>query len=215
MELLHAEGHIDRTQTMYPSELHKRSGEGMFAVPKFATAYGILLSGSASIGAKGIEPLEYFCATQGQVIQYWGEIGIIVRHGFKGQPLVGGPVEDSGRLCYIDNCSDSLLVYPPRLGDPSLSLLSFPPGIIQRWHTHPSIRLGVVIRGQGTSCTKTGDHELVPGVMFCMNEREIHRFTTTDSGLDVISFHPDGDWGPTDENHTLINRTYAGKYVNE
>jgi hypothetical protein len=27
----------------------------------------------------------------------------------------------------------------------------------------------------------------------------------------VIAYHPDGDWGPTDENHTMLNRTYIKK----
>jgi hypothetical protein len=26
--------------------------------------------------------------------------------------------------------------------------------------------------------------------------------------MDVIAFHPDSDWGPTDEKHPMLNRTY-------
>jgi len=37
---------------------------------------------------------------------------------------------------------------------------------------------------------------------------ENHRFRTVDSTMTVIAFHPDGDWGPTDHTHTMINRTY-------
>jgi hypothetical protein len=28
------------------------------------------------------------------------------------------------------------------------------------------------------------------------------------SSLDVIAFHPDSDWGPTDGTHPMLNRTY-------
>jgi hypothetical protein len=31
---------------------------------------------------------------------------------------------------------------------------------------------------------------------------------TEDSHLDVIAYHPDTDFGPTDDNHPMINRTW-------
>lgn len=209
-----ASGTIDMTDTMYPSSSHKIVGTEVFEVPAFSTAYGIVVNGSAKIGNKCLSEQEYFCVTgKNAAIEIDGHTQIFVRHGFKGQNVVGGPLEESGRLCYIDNCSDTILVYPPRFGDPSISLLSFPPGITQRFHTHPSIRLGVIIRGRGYAETKNGKYFLEPGIAFCVKEREVHRFVTEDSGLDAISFHPDGEWGPTDENHTLLNRTYEGRFM--
>jgi quercetin dioxygenase-like cupin family protein len=94
------------------------------------------------------------------------------------------------------------------MGDPSLSSLHFPPGIVQTFHTHPSFRLGIVASGKGYAQSPTYKHDLIVGSVFCMEEQEVHRFVTEDSGLIVISFHPDGDWGPTDHDHTLLNRTY-------
>lgn len=208
---------IDMTDTMYPSMSYKIiSNNEIFKIPDFSTIYGIVLDGKvlAYNGKKEINKHEYFCLTSHQkeiIVQ--GHVQIFVRHGFKGQNTVGGPVEESGRLCYIDNCSDTLLIYPPRSGDSSMSLLSFPPNIVQRFHTHPSIRLGVIIRGKGFAETTDGKFTLEPGVAFCVKEREIHRFVTEDSNLDAISFHPDGDWGPTDDNHTLLNRTYGGIFM--
>lgn len=209
-------GVIDMTHTMYPSSLEKITGVREFIVPEYSTVYGVVLEGKVSFdsGKKILNSLEYFCLTEGTA-QVEGSAVFFTRHGFKGQTVYGGPIEDSGRLCYIDNCSDTILVYPPRFGDPSISLLSFPEMITQRFHTHPSIRLGVIIRGQGASETPDGTVDLVPGTAFCVQEREVHRFITTSSSLDAVSFHPDGEWGPTDENHTLLNRTYGGKFMTE
>lgn len=132
--------------------------------------------------------------------------------GFKCQDSFGW-IEKQGRLSYIDGCTDSLLIYPPRLGDPSMNLLHFPPGIDQTRHLHPSIRIGCVVSGEGysdvwedgkvqTNRLRTGDH-------FCLNENELHRFRTdVDHSMTVIAWHPDGDWGPTDQNHAMLNRTY-------
>jgi quercetin dioxygenase-like cupin family protein len=101
-----------------------------------------------------------------------------------------------------------------------LNVLYFPPGTNQTFHIHPSIRLGVVIEGEGYSNLKNDDSEkafpekeipLKKGDLFCIEEREIHRFRTTNSSMIVIPYHPDGDWGPTDHNHSMLNRTYLTK----
>lgn len=136
------------------------------------------------------------------------------RLGYRGQQIQG-KIEDKGRLCYIDGCSDTLLVYPPRMGDPSLNMLYFPPGINQTFHTHPSIRIGCVVDGYGVSCLGTpGNEKEVPlneGDLFMIEEQELHRFRTENRSMRVIPYHPDGDWGPTDHDHTMLNRTYLKK----
>lgn len=135
----------------------------------------------------------------------------VFRLGFLGANLIGElELNEKGKLSYIDGCSDSLLVYPPRLGDPSLNYLYFPEGINQSFHTHPSIRIGCVIDGHGYSDTKISQ-VLKRGDFFCLEEHELHRFKTEGSEMKIIAFHPDGDWGPTDENHTMLNRTYLKK----
>lgn len=178
-----------------------------------SSAYGIVVEGKVTVNGREILEHEYFCLTNGgDVAIVNGTAVFFVRYGFIGQNQIGGPIEQSGRLVYIDGCSDSLLVYPPRLGDPSLNLLSFPPGINQSFHIHPSIRLGVVISGEGYSNVRTHGVEsaiaLTPGTAFCLDEREMHRFRTEGKPMIVIAYHPDGDWGPTDQNHTMLNRTY-------
>lgn len=213
--ILEPKGFIDRKSSMYPCDVVKLSRES-YSIPLTASVYGVVLNGQAWLTRKDnqekvVDKFEYFCVNQAtyKSITASGETALFVRYGFNGQNTIGGPVEDRGRLVYIDNCSDSLLIYPPRLGDPSMSLLFFPPNILQRFHTHPSFRLGAVLKGEGQSHTEFGTYDLKPGMVFCMNEQEIHRFVTTTSSLTVMSFHPDGDWGPTDHNHTMLNRTYS------
>lgn len=202
---------VDRTDSMYPCELHKITN-GSFDIPKNSTVYGFVIEGSVKISdTKIMTTHEFFSINshyENKTIVFEGTGAVIVKYGFHGQNVFGGPVEKQGRLCYINHCSDSLLVYPPRLGDPSMSLLHFPPNIVQDFHTHPSFRLGIVFRGNGFAECNTGKIILEPGTVFCMEEQEVHRFVTTENQLSVISFHPDGEWGPTDHDHTLLNRTY-------
>ena len=224
--------YIDARHSMYPCQswLLSKPIKDHITVPPFCTLFGFVVSGhadrAASIiaGAAGAdEPKVLRQAGQGQYFCHVtdsesatlvlgegddAQVFAVIRHGFRGQGLVGGPIEASGRLCYIDNCSDSLLVYPPRKGDPSLNHLSFPAGVRQSFHIHPSIRLGVVASGSGFACFADREIPLTVGTLFCIEERELHRFRTEDQRLDVIAFHPDGDWGPTDQDHPMLNRTY-------
>ena len=52
----------------------------------------------------------------------------IIRYGYQGLDLVG-KVEPTGRLAYIDGCTDTLLISPPRKGDACLNHLHFPKNI--------------------------------------------------------------------------------------
>lgn len=135
------------------------------------------------------------------------DLVLIGMYGYKGQTVLGVPVEEEGRLQYIDGCTDSLLIYAPRLGDPCVNHLHFPPGIDQTFHTHPSIRLGYVLRGSGKACFADGERDLKQGDIFCIDVNELHRFRTPDGVMDIIAFHPDSDTGPTDEDHPMKNRT--------
>lgn len=211
--------YIDKRDTMYPSSAFKLEyGEigdlGYWNSSPISHTYGYVLSGNVILqNSKQCSAGEYFSfwSLDSQKITYTGKVVLFVRHGFKGMNLLGGPIEDKGRLTYIDGCSDSILIPPPRLGDPSLNQLYFPPNIEQTFHTHPSIRLGVIAKGGGFACLKDGDLPLSTGDMFCLEEHELHRFKTEGNSMTVVVYHPDGDWGPTDHNHIMLNRTYLTK----
>jgi mannose-6-phosphate isomerase-like protein (cupin superfamily) len=204
-------GFIDLRDTMYPCTGTKVHASTFTATP-YSTVYGFAINGEVVLPNGWVAKSgQYFCyaAKSNEVFEASSTAVFIERLGFLGQNTLGGPIEESGRLCYIDGCSDSLLVYPPRCGDPSLNMLYFPEGIDQSFHIHPSVRLGIVVSGTGKSTLRDKTIDLEVGDMFCIEEREYHRFKTElGQTLTVIAFHPDGDWGPTDQNHTMLNRTY-------
>jgi quercetin dioxygenase-like cupin family protein len=141
---------------------------------------------------------------------------VITRLGYKGLRQVGGPVEATGRLRYIDGCTDTLLVCPPRLGEPCLNHLHIPPHTAQSQHTHPSERVGVILRGRGECRTGDGTvYPLAPGTGWRIPTGALHSFYTGDEPLDVIAWHPDSDFGPTDAHHPMINRTILPGTENE
>jgi hypothetical protein len=148
----------------------------------------------------------YF-SVPGNLIVDGGHGLVITRHGYTGLFALGGPIEATGRLRYIDGCTDTLLIGPPRCGDPCLNHLHFPPGIRQTMHTHPSVRIGVVARGRGRCVTPEGELPLLPGQSWYLPVDGQHCFYTDDESMDIIAWHPDSDTGPRDEDHPMINRT--------
>ena len=211
MEIFNTPGTIDRRNTMYPSKLDLVENNS-FRTEVYSTTYGFVMEGTLELENVTLQKHQWFSVptlSTSKTFVVNGKTTFMTRLGFIGQHVLGGPIEETGRLTYIDGCSDSLLVYPPRLGDPTLNVLYFPPGIEQSFHLHPSIRLGVIAKGRGICSTNGGDLEMSTGDVFCLDTMERHRFKTADSEMVVIPFHPDGDWGPTDHNHTMLNRTYS------
>jgi quercetin dioxygenase-like cupin family protein len=212
---------LELYSSMYPSAGYMFENEQV-TLPdfcKFCSVYGYSY-GDSSITVDGkkhtLEKGQYFglSVKESVNVDAVDKLFLVVRLGYLVPDTIGW-VESKGRLTYINGCSDSLLVYPARLGDASLNLLYFPPGIEQSFHTHPSIRLGCVIDGNGVSChgdtVDMQEENLNTGTSFCLTEQERHRFRTENNSMTVIAFHPDGDWGPTDHNHTMLNRTYLDK----
>jgi hypothetical protein len=154
-----------------------------------------------------------FCVPGAGSIEGAGRVQVLTRIGYRGAFVLGGRVEPWGRLRYIDGCTDTVLVPPVKLGDPCLNALYFPAGTRQTQHTHPSLRAGVVVGGRGVCETPSGDHALSPGKIFFLPPETWHAFHTGDEATDgaaltVLAFHPDSDFGPTDDDHPMLNRTY-------
>lgn len=213
---------IDALDTMYPSRMYAVAEACDRGFGELSSTYYIIFPPGA---AGDIEcPWGQFTFYQHgvQVMSIpgtWrafsvdGCFAVIERVGFRGQFAVNA-MEMTGRLSYIDGCSDSLLIYPPRLGDPCLNHLHFPQGILQTQHTHPSIRMGVVVSGRGAAWQRSDEYgggweePLEPGTMFMLEQNELHSFKTPSEEMDIIAWHPDSDWGPSDESHPMLNRTY-------
>lgn len=158
------------------------------------------------------------------LIEVYHNEGTYPQTDFRAYNVFGGPIESTGRLKYIDGCTDSLLIPPVKLGDPCLNHLHFPSGIVQTQHTHPSHRIGIIAKGNGECVTPFGKLDLTEGMIFVIKEYDDtgefvegldgnmypagqHSFNTYGSSMDVIAFHPDSDFGPTDVEHPMINRT--------
>ncbi|AOJ36097.1 cupin domain-containing protein [Burkholderia metallica] len=194
----------------YPTQLWGCAEESLH-LPDDATHFGYVHEGTLTVehaaGAFKLGAGMYFSAPGKTTVHGDGKGIAISRLGTHGFFNVGGPVEEKGRLKYIDGCTDSLLIAPVMMGDSCLNLLYFPPGVDQTQHTHPSMRVGIVIRGEGECITPEGTIPLVPGRVFVIPAECSHGFRTTWSEMSVIAYHPDSDFGPTHEAHPMINRT--------
>lgn len=131
------------------------------------------------------------------------------RTGYRGF-LSMGLVEQEGRLKYIDGAFDTLLHPPIKKGYPCLNALYMPNGIHQTMHTHPSTRVGFIFVGGATCQTPQGSYRLNDGDIFYLRTDAWHKFRSDleDSVLmKLVAYHPDSDFGPTDEEHPMLNRT--------
>ena len=198
------------TDDAYPSRLSAWRDD-MLELPDDGTHFGYVHEGLATLeAAAGTFMLRhgmYFAAPSACRIGGSGQGVVITRLGCHGMFTLGGPVEPKGRLRYIDGCTDSLLIPPQMLGDPCLNALYFPARMSQTEHTHPSARIGLVVRGAGECHTPEATFSLFPGLTFVIRAEGRHSFRTTEEEMLVVAYHPDSDYGPTHEAHPMINRT--------
>jgi len=178
--------------------------------------FGFVLDGDNAVLRHGgasypLRPGTYFATNTGSssLTNPGGRILLIYQPRADFPFQIGGPLEWLGRLRYIDGCSDSLLIPPWRLGEACLNLLHIPAGTEQTMHTHPSDRIGVVVSGRGQCVTPGGVTELAPGVLWRIPADGLHRFRTDDKALRIVAWHPDSDFGPTDENHPMLRKTFV------
>jgi quercetin dioxygenase-like cupin family protein len=180
------------------------------------THFGYVHEGNAELVVDGRTRLLYqgdAFSVAGPAAVFGGRGIVVSRESWVGFPYITGPIEREGRLLYIDGCTDSLLIPPVKMGDPCLNLLYFPRGIDQTAHTHPSDRIGLILSGHGL-CHAWDENgveeqiELVKGMVFCIHTDGKHKFSTPfGQEMRVLAYHPESDFGPTDQGHPMINRT--------
>lgn len=172
-------------------------------LPEDYTHFGVVLNGEIKLSyesrVRHLVAGDFFSVIGPAVIDSSGLGMVNSARGYRGMNVFGGPLEERGRLRYIDGCTDTLLISPVRKGDPCLNHLHFPKGITQTPHTHPSVRTGIVFKGSG-KCLIPEEDKTIPLV-------EGYAFVIKTESMDVIAFHPDSDVGMTDEDHPMINRT--------
>jgi quercetin dioxygenase-like cupin family protein len=118
-----------------------------------------------------------------------------------------------GNLSYMDGGTNTTAVNPGRLGDPVINYVHFPAGMYQTLHTHPSHRVGIVLKGLGKIELDDREFSLKQGDVFFMQRNVLHNFTCPYENEDVVLFvfAPDSGTGPTDEVNPLKIRTYVGQ----
>lgn len=119
---------------------------------------------------------------------------------------------DMGNLSYMDGGTNTTAVNPGRLGDPVVNYVHFPAGMKQTLHTHPSHRVGMVLKGRGLVELNNDEFPLEPGSVFFMQRNVLHNFMCPyNEDVVLFVFAPDSGTGPTDEVNPLKIRTYVGQ----
>jgi mannose-6-phosphate isomerase-like protein (cupin superfamily) len=157
----------------------------------------------------------FFCVSNADICAQESSRSLLILQNNCSFPNVcGGPIEPVGRLKYIDGCSDSVLISPPRMGDSCLNFLHIPANTNQTMHYHPTDRVGIILHGAGRCVTRKSDIEISAGDAWLIPNDTWHCFRTQSNSLDVLTWHPDSDFGPTDDNHPMINRTWLNETDN-
>ncbi len=155
-----------------------------------------------------LHPGMYFCLPNKGKIEGENSSGIVITFiNYNGIFNLGGSIEQTGRLAYIDGGANSVLIPPIILGDPCLNAMYFPPGIDQTLHTHPSYRIGIIVKGNVDIETPEAVVHLQPGSIFLIPANSLHKFRIHQTGLTAVMFHPDSNIGFTHQNNPMLNRT--------
>jgi mannose-6-phosphate isomerase-like protein (cupin superfamily) len=185
---------------------------GTLSLRADASHFITVLNGEMEIDNKGIAAkLRDYCfgTFPGEtVISGTGNAVIVSSVNYYGMALFGGPLETDGRLRYVDGCTNSLLLAPPVKGEPCLNFLNLPSGTHQTTHTHPTIRVGMVVSGHGRCGTKADPLIFEEGSVFIIPPDALHSFQTDEANIRIILFHPDSVVGPTDTDQTMLNNTF-------
>lgn len=117
-----------------------------------------------------------------------------------------------GNLSYIDGGTNTTAVNPGRLGDPVINYVHFPAHMHQTLHTHPSHRVGLVVKGNGrVELDHNEFFALRQGSAFFLPRNMLHNFICDDEDVVLFVFAPDSGTGPTDDVNPLKIRTYIGQ----
>lgn len=119
---------------------------------------------------------------------------------------------DMGNLSYMDGGTNTTATNPGRLGDPVINYVHFPAGMYQTLHTHPSHRVGLIVKGNGKIELDNNKYfDVKEGEVFFMRRNCLHNFITESEPVILFVFAPDSGTGPTDEVNPLKVRTYVGQ----
>jgi mannose-6-phosphate isomerase-like protein (cupin superfamily) len=189
-----------------------RSCSGNTRLPEGASHFVVAFRADLDVVSSiGREPLRADCFgvfTGPATIEGGGRALIVSVDDYACPRLMGGPVEDVGRLRYVDGCSATILLAPPIKGEPCLNFMHLPANIAQTMHTHESVRVGLILSGEGICETPRETFAFRPGTVFLIPPNTQHSFQSPKGTLRIVIFHPDSDTGPTHDDHTMLNNTF-------
>ncbi|WP_157650434.1 cupin domain-containing protein [Burkholderia ubonensis] len=203
---------LDYTQLETPTKVAVSPG-GMQQFDPDSTHFIVIQSGELEVLHKGsiyhLRSGQFGCFPGALMLTGDAQAILVTSLGYEGSTLVGGPVEALGRLRYIDGCTSSVLLAPPVRGEPCLNFLYLPRNTSQTLHTHPTIRVGLILSGDGQCETHHGLLEFRAGMAFVIPPGVVHSFQGRGESMRIAIYHPDSDSGPTHTDHTMLNRTYV------
>ncbi len=203
---------IDLSQDSFPAIVSIWQGNSI-EFPAGGTTFGYIYQGTSLLFRQTdgesypVHSGMYFCLPGGGKLEGDSSGIAIAFLNYQGIFSLGGPIEPTGRLAYINGGTNSLLIAPVRGGDPCLNVLYFPSGIDQTLHSHPSYRIGMVVMGRGKLDNLQTVLALEPGTIFQIPADSLHKFQTIESNLIVVVFHPDSDTGLAHWDNPMLKRT--------
>ena len=207
------------TQDRWPLKLTKLEPNEQRSFPATEGTYYVLMRNSTFssanaefknvMGAFGVNHsfmLECGAVSHAVVIEYKG-IHLLENRYYVQNDL------DIGNLSYMDGGTNTTAVNPSRLGDPVVNYVHFPNHMYQTLHTHPSHRVGLILRGSGhIELDNQEIFDIKTGDCFWMPRNTLHNFCCQNGEhVELFVFAPDSGTGPTDEVNPLKIRTYVGQ----
>lgn len=122
----------------------------------------------------------------------------------------GGLVEEYGRFDYMPGIKTSILAHPPLDGYPALNYMNMEMQRLQEEHSHPSLRIGYILKGRCLCLTETCEHVLHEGNVFIIEPHERHAFQTLLSSVEIVTWHPSAQ-GPNASSNLLTTGTLLDK----
>jgi len=213
-QLSHENLQLNYLDASHPTVVRSIVSDSKIEEGEFSSSYVVVTDGEFSIHYQEMDfPIRKgFCAQIPGNFSILGKGKVVISTilNYKGIFTIFGSIEEKGRIKYIDGCSSTVLINPLRKGDPCLNFLYVPPGISQTYHQHPSLRVGVVLSGEGTCQVDEGNFPMLEGTVFCLPEQKMHSFRSScETSLRIAIYHPDSIVGPTDDCHTMLNNTFV------
>jgi len=136
-----------------------------------------------------------------------------VIRGYMGSPVTAS-LKEGTVLPYVNGCSTRQIIYPQRLGDPTLQFLKIPAySREQAHHIHSTARVVYILKGSGESIVgmegKSTSVKLEEGMVCILEPMCPHHFETPHGQhIEVVPLHVFSSTGALETSHPMFNGTH-------